>query len=284
MKTLMILPFLIPGLFGAQITVCASGCNFPTAQAALNASHDGDMIILTSGQNHGALNIPGNRHDLTFKSSLIDTYPRGYRMVRNDPSLARLTNISAGETGGFVRITVGSATLTSRPGNVVLPHGLRVGDKVVLGGSRYSAYHCASLNQPPYTTGACDASSVGFFNIRTDTGLSNGMAVYFKGRTLPPLLRVNTPYYVVNFIFGGTVANADRFQISTQPGGSPVNIPAFDPFGQDLVIEAPPLPQMIGDVMYVVAPHRQHSSTGNIARRYTRYLATGGQGLQRLRD
>ena len=255
MKTqLLIVLFLIPTVFGGIINVCTSGCGpYTTAQYALDHSADGDTIVLKSGQNLGPLTIPGNRHNLTFKSSLIDTYPRNYRIARNHPALARLTGVSVGDSFSWATITPRSATLTNKPGGATLPHGLAKGTKVVIGGARFSAYHCAIVNQPPYTTGACDASRVGFFNVRLDTGLANGMAVTFTGRTLPPPLQKETLYYVVNFTFGGSIATADKFQIAATPGGNPIAIPQFNPFGQDLVIEVPPLPQRIGDVMYVVS-------------------------------
>ena len=234
------------------ITVCASGCTYSTAQAALNASADGSTIVLKAGQNSGSLTIPGNRHNLTFKSSLIDNYPRNYRIDRSDPALARLTTVSIGESALWLAGVRGS-TLTNQPGNVPQPHNLAVGDSVVLGGSRFSAYECAVVNQPPYTDGACDASRVGYFNIRTDTGLANGMAIDFLGRTLPPPLKTGTLYYIVGFVYGGSVANADKFKIALAPGGPPIAIPQFNPTGQDLVIEVPPLPQRIGDTMFVVA-------------------------------
>ncbi len=252
MKKLIIGLALIFPACGATLTVCG-GCAYSTAQAALDASHDGDTIVLTSGQNLGSLTIPGNRHDLTIKSSLIDSYPRGYRITRGNPALARLTTISVGGSTLWAAPTLGSATLTNAPGGSPSPHGLAVGDKVVVGGAQFSAYVCASVNQPPYTDGACDASRVGFMNIRTDTGLANGSVLYFEGRTLPSPLLLNTPYYIVNFTRGGSVSNADKFQLSLTPGGSPVFIPQFNPAGQDLVVDVRPLPQAIGDLMYVVA-------------------------------
>lgn len=134
------------------------------------------------------------------------------------------------------------------------PHGLNVGDQVAIGGSRYSAYECASENQPPYTTGACDVTRVGFFNIRTNTNFANGHVLYFKGGNLPTPLVENTPYYVVNFAPGGPYpANADKFQIAASPTGSPIVIPQFNPSGTQLVVEDRPLPQAIQDTMYVVS-------------------------------
>ena len=267
MKTWSLLIVLVPGVFGATINVCTSGCGpYTTAQYALDNSADGDTIVLQSGQNLGSLTIPGNRHNLTIKSSLIDNYPRNYRIVRSDPSLARLTTVSIGNGPDWAVISGGSTlpgpgrgpikvdpTITNAPGNVPQPHGLSVGDQVVVGGSEFSAYACATLNQPPYTTGACDSTRVGFINIRTDTGLSNGMSIYFIGRTLPPPLVAGTIYYVVNFVYGGSVSNADKFQIAATPGGNPIVIPQFNPAGQDFIICVPPLPQRIGDVMYVVS-------------------------------
>jgi len=253
MKTLILTLALISGVFGATVNVCTSGCGpFTTAQYALDNSNDGDTIVLQSGQNLGSLIIPGNRHHLTFKSSLIDTYPRNYRITRNNPSLARLTTVSIGDPLRWAVITPNSSTLTNTPGQSPTPHGFSIGDQVIIGGAQYSAYACASVNQPPYTSGACDASRVGFINIRTDTGLSNGMSIYFMGRTLPPPLAAGTVYYVVNFVYGGSVSNADKFQIAATPGGGPITIPQFNPAGQDFVICVPPLPQRIGDLMYVV--------------------------------
>jgi len=253
MKLLMLALALIGPACGASITVCSDGCNYSTAQAALNASHDGDTIILMSGQNLGSLTIPGGRHNLIFKSSQIDSYPRGYRITRNNPALARLTTVSAGDLSFWLTAKAGSSTLTNAPGGAPQAHGLSVGQKVVVGGSRYSAYVCAGVNQPPYTDGACDGTRVGYINIRTNTGLANGNVLYFTGRTLPNPLAQNTPYYVINFVRGGNVANADKFQISTTPGGNPISIPQFNPRGQDLVIESRPLPQAIGTAMYVVS-------------------------------
>jgi len=248
MKLPIIALLLLVPAFGATITVCNTGCNYPNAQAALNASNNGDTIVLTAGQNLGSLSIPGNRHDLTFKSSQIDGYPRNYRITRNNPALARLTTVSIGDFSNFGTTSPGNATLTT-----LQSHGLGVGDKVVVGGSYYSSYVCASVNQPPYIDGACDASRVGFMNIRADTHLANGSILYFKGRTLPTPLLTGTPYYVVNFIHGGSATNADKFQIATTPGGRAIVIPQFNPAGQDLVVESAPLPQRIGDSMYVVA-------------------------------
>ena len=252
MKTPILSLLLIPGMLAAQITVCTSGCQYQTAQAALDASNDGDTIILAAGQNLGSLTVPGKRHNLTFKSSLIDTYPRNYRIDRSDPALARLTGVTMGNDGLWLA-GVPASTLTNAPGAVPQPHGLSIGDPVTIGGSQFSAYECASVNQPPYTDGACDASRVGYFNIRTDTGLANGMAIDFQGRTLPPPLSIGTLYYIVNFVYGGSVGNADKFQIAATPGGAPITIPPFNPSGQDLVVEIPPLPRRIGDTLYVVA-------------------------------
>jgi|GEM_PF-2432902 len=242
---------------GATLSVCKSGCAFTSAQQALDASSNGDTIVLAAGQNFGDLIIPGGRHDLTIKSSQIDTYPRNTRIVRNSPTLARLVTITAGSFSGWMTATPGTSLLTSTGGGTPplspIAHGLHVGDRVAIGGARYSAYHCASVNQPPYTTGACDASRVGFFNIRANTNLSNGHVLYFKGRNLPTPLLENTPYYVVNFGFGGSVANADKFQVASTPGGAPIMVPQFDPYGRELVIEDRPLPQAIHDTMYVVS-------------------------------
>jgi len=241
-------------VLGATLTVCSGGCSYTSAQAALNASANGDTIVLSAGQNLGSLTIPGGRHDLTIKSSQIDSYPRGYRITRSNPALARLTTVTIGDFADWATTTPGSSVLTNSPGGGgPTPHGLNVGDKVTAGGTRYSAYVCASVNQPPYVDGACDASRVGFINIRTNTGLSTGSILYFSGRTLPVPLVANTPYYVVNFVFGGSVSNADKFQIAATPGGAPITIPQFDPAGQDFIIEVRPLPQAIGDTLYVVA-------------------------------
>jgi len=248
MKSPILALFLALSASGATITVCTSGCDYPTAQAALNASDNGDTIILTAGQTLGSLTIPGDRHDLTVKSSAIDGYPRNYRITRNNPALARLTSVTIGDFAEWGSTSPGSPTLTSP-----VPHGFNVGDTVTVGGTYYSAYACASVNQPPYVDGACDASRVGFMNIRADTHLGNGSVLYFKGRTLPTPLLTSTPYYVVNFTRGGAANNADKFQLATTPGGGPLFIPQFNPEGQDLVVEVPPLPQRIGDTMYVVA-------------------------------
>src|SRR5580692_3373957 len=97
MKLLVLAFALIGPVCGASITVCTGGCDYSTAQAALNGSHDGDTIILMSGQNLGSLAIPGGRHNLVFKSSQIDSYPRGNRITRNNPALARLTTVTAGD-------------------------------------------------------------------------------------------------------------------------------------------------------------------------------------------
>ena len=120
--------FLLSRAFGAQLTVCKSGCAYSTAQDAFNGSKDGDTIVLQSGQNFGSLTIPGNRHNLTFKSSQIDSYPRGYRITRGHPALATLTTVTIGDS--TVWITAGQGgTLTSQQ-----PHGLKVGDPIIVGG------------------------------------------------------------------------------------------------------------------------------------------------------
>ena len=253
MKYLMIACALMLPAYGATLTVCA-GCTYTTAQAALNASNNGDTIVLTAGQNFGDLTIPGGRHDLTIKSSAIDGYPRGYRITRNNPALARLTSVTMGDFQHWGTATPGTATLTNAPnGGSVTPHGYQVGDKLVISGTRYSTYLCASVNQPPYVDGACDASRVGYFNIRFDTHLANGSILSFRGRTLPPPLQQNTLYYIVNFVRGGSSYNADKFMVSLTPGGTPVVVPQFDPAGQDLVVEVPPYPRTIGDTLFVAA-------------------------------
>ncbi len=255
--SLIFLLAALPALANTM-NVCTAGCPYSTAQAALNASMNGDTIILASGQNHGSLSIPGGRHDLTIKSSQIDSYPRGYRIKRNHPALARLTTVAIGDTAGWVSADSASATLTNEPGLSPQPHNLKVGDKVTVGGSKYSAYFCASLNQPPYVDGACDSSRVGFMNIRTNTGLKNGSVVYFLGITLPSPLRLNTPYYLVNFspsncAIAQGCANAEKMQLATTPGGPPIVIPQFNPEGQTLVVEVPPMPERLGAAMYVTS-------------------------------
>src|SRR5580698_848055 len=110
MKILILTLILILPACGATITACAGGCDYPTAQAALNASNNGDTIVLTAGQNLGPLTIPGGRNNLTFKSSQIDTYPRGYRITRGNPALARLTTVSAGDSSGWMTTTPGNST------------------------------------------------------------------------------------------------------------------------------------------------------------------------------
>lgn len=253
MKLLLFAAFVALPAACANITACSSGCNYTTAQAALNASSNGDTLILTAGQNLGSLTIPGNRHDLTIKSSLIDTYPRGYRITRSSADLARLTTVTIGDFAGWGTTAPGGSTLTNSPGGTTQAHGLNVGDSVTVGGTYYSTYLCASINQPPYVDGACDSTRVGFMNIRGDTKLGNGSVLYFKGRTLPSPLLLNTPYYIVTFTRGGSPANPDKFQIAATLNGSPISIPQFNPFGQDLVVEVPPLPRQIGDTMYVVS-------------------------------
>ena len=78
------------------------------------------------------------------------------------------------------------------------------------------------------------------------------MAITFTGRTLPPPLKTNTLYYIVNFVRGGSATNADRFQIAATSGGPPIKIPQFSPVGQDFVIGLPPAPQRITDASYYV--------------------------------
>ncbi len=244
--------------FGGTITVCNAGCNYTTAQAALNASSNGDTIILTSGQSYGSLTIPGNRHDLTIKSSDIDSYPRGYRITRNHPALARLTTVAIGDNAGWATASGTGTTLTNAPGTTPQPHNFKVGDRVAVGGTTYSAYFCASLNQSPYVDGGCDSTRVGYMNIRTNSGLTNGSVVYFVGVTLPPPLQPDTPYYIVNFVSGGCIsthgcANADKMQLAATPGGTPIFIPQFDPEGQSLTVEVPPMPERMGATMFVSA-------------------------------
>jgi len=259
-----------PPAAAATRTVCASGCGYTTIQAAFNSATPGDAIQVTSGYTAaGPLTIPGGSHGLTIKSSLIDTYPRNTRIKRNSAYTAKVDQVTIGDSRAFGLLPSASSIITTQS-----PHGFSIGDPVVVGAERFSAYYCGTLFQPPYDTlygGApgsdkltCAASRVGFINVRTDTGLSNGKTVYFTGRTLPPPLVSGKPYYIVNFAIGNSwPLNADQFQVSLSPGGSPVllgpnwqntsisGVP-FDPTGQDFNIVVPPLPAMDQQTMYIV--------------------------------
>lgn len=262
MKSLLILTLIIHTSFAATLNVCTSGCAYSTAQGAFNASNPGDTIILQSGQTLGPLIMPGNTHNLTFKSSLIDTYPRGYRMTRGNPVLAKLTGVTIGDTAGWVALTGPGATITNQPGQVPQHHNLNVGDAVVVKNEVWSAYNCASLNQPPYdsTTGACSADKVGKINIRNNTGFANGMQIRFMGNPPTPIV-ANQLYYIVNFVQGGATSAcgiaypscADSFQIAATSGGTPILVPQFNPSGTDFNIQIDPLPALNGQTLYVVA-------------------------------
>jgi len=320
------------------LTVCASGCDYTTVQAAGNAAVPGNTIVIEAGYNNaGPLVLPDGTHGLTFKSSRIDAYPRNTRIVRNSPALAKIEQVTLGNGMAFALLPSAMSTLTTNA-----PHGFTIGEKVTVAAQRFSAYYCGSLCAPPYNmpynnpfstagtvnvsgtavtwlsgptftsqwiggymtiagapcnpcqitavnsstsvtlsasggllSGAsftmgfdiavCEASRVGFINIRFDTHLANGMIVYFAGRTLPPPLQLNTPYYVINFATGSSwPINADKFQVSATLGGSPIilgpnwaNTPIsgipYDPTGQDFTVVIPPLPAMDGSDMYVVS-------------------------------
>ena len=253
-KHLLLIGLSLATANAATLQVCASGCAYSTAQSAANASSPGDTVELRSGQNLGALTLAGGFHDRTFKSSLVDTYPRQYRMTRANPALSTLTSITIGDSLLWLTGTVPTSILTNSPGGFPQAHGLSIGQPVVVGGSQFSAYACASINQVPYVDGACDSTRVGYINIRAQSGLANGSVIYLIGRSAPPPLVLNTPYYIINFTAGSSYpVNADKFQLSATSGGSTITIPAFNPSGQDFIICEAPSPELIGTTMYVAS-------------------------------
>lgn len=239
---------VIESLFPANRVVCSSGCQYSTAQSAYDASAPGDTIVLKSGQNHGSLVIPGGAHNLTIKSGFIDTYPREFRMARNHPALARLTTVTMGDPYRFFKLTGPGPTVTT-----LSPHNLEVNDQVSISmpNGAHSAFVCATgvLNQEPYGAD-CSSSRLGFINVRADTGYQNGHVIQFIGRSVPPPLQLSTSYYIVNFFRSGGV---DSFQLAATSGGAPIEIPQFNPAGQDFVLTFPPLPAGNEQPLYVVA-------------------------------
>ncbi len=247
---------------GQTYYVCSTGsmengadCGFRTLQAAVNAAPDGATIVMRSGDTTGPIVIPGGRHDLTVKSSKIDSYPRGYRIVRNDPSLARIVS-----TTGVAPVTIGNEFKFGVPqlgANTITfsaPHGFVVGDRVSLSGARYSPYYCASANMPPFGSTQCPADRVGFFMVRGYTNIQNGYVLYVRGAKIPTPLQPDTPYYVVNFTQGGNSSTTpDKFQIANAPGGNPIVLGSDYVYNGGLTFEFSAAPARMYDALYVAS-------------------------------
>jgi hypothetical protein len=235
--------------------VCQSGsmedgtsCTHNTLQAAINAAPPGSTIIVRSGDKFTEnIQIPGGRHDLIIKSSRIDSYPRGHRIKRNDPALARIAGkVTMGEEFIWGTPVVGGNTVTFPS-----THKFQVGDVVGVDGRMFSPYYCESDNAPPF--GSQCAGRTGFFNIRGNSFLANGHKVYFHGTLLPSPLETEKPYYIINYSFGGSSSNPDRFQLALTPDGEPLAIANYIPQGEGFVMEVPASPLRRGELVRVVA-------------------------------
>ena len=229
--------------------------------------------------------MPSGKSDLTIKSSKIDEYPRGYRITRNHPALAKIiglngsTPVVIGDGFQFGVPEVGSNSIAFGT-----PHGFQVGDRVTLSSSLFSPYYCASENMAPFGAAQCPADRVGFFMIRGYSMLQNGNVVYARGPKLPSPLQSDKPYYVVQFSEGSNSPEGpDRFKLSETPDGEPIVLGSDFVYNSGLILEFPAAPARYADVFYVASvqnPTDDYSVAGDW-RSGSRPLAAEVKGLQR---
>jgi hypothetical protein len=257
---LIFLSVFIVALAAADtVYVCSSGtmedgrqCDYKNLQAAVDAVPDGTTIIMRSGDTSPHVVIPGGRHDLTFKSSQIDNYPRGYRITRGHPALAKIRAIGLRQA---VQIgddfTFGVPDLGTDIVRFAANHGFTPGTAVTVQGRRFSPFYCESAGIEPFGV-QCPQEKVGSLMIRGNSFLRNGDVVYFRSPVLPSPLQEDTPYYIVGFVRGaGTNESPDQFQIATQQGGVPLALTGYKA-DSGLVMEVGMAPFRVGDVAYVV--------------------------------
>ena len=142
---------------GTIRTVCASGCDHTTVQAAVDVAVLGDLILLTAGEEFGddtvgtVLNLPSN-HDFQGNCPTYTVirptnhsanFTRGVRVTASDASNmanliggdtgagtnihpVRITTIKNGETANVTAVDTSTEQITTASA-----HGFSVGDKLV---------------------------------------------------------------------------------------------------------------------------------------------------------
>ncbi len=244
---------------GQTFYVCTSGtmedgraCNYNSLQAAVDAAGDGATIIARSGDTFQGVTIPRGRRNLTLKSSQIDMYPRGHRIVRNDPALAKIATIYSYEPSIQIGQDEWLVAPTATGGDNIITfnwyHRWTNGTPVTLTGGLYSPYYCSADAVAPYGATDCPTGSAGSFFIRGNVRMLKNHVVYFSSiAPLPAPLSADTPYYVVS-VNSGTKTN---FRISETPDGPPITLGGYE-YTNILMMEYPLAPVRNNETLYVV--------------------------------